>query len=365
MNNIYRKVVFFTYVDNKNYNNINEGGLSRYLGLYRYIESTTLNKKYVKLNGKGKRVINIIRIYANLFFAKKYVLMFEYPGFGVPIFRKNLISSVLKIIFLKLLKFSSNKNKIYIDVADLPYEQSKDLELNANYDFNIFKNIETQLFSLKNTTYVFASYNMKDYICNKYNLIESKTIVCINGGNKLKTFAVSKYAKFINKNKINYIYAGTLNKGRQIEKLINIFKKCSNCNLILIGINGEWIGQKDLSKNIQYLGSLEEEEAQQLTSMCDIGIIPYDSDRFYYNIAYPTKLSFYITAGITFLSTKVSEVQNINEKYDVGYTLDINQWGNLINNLSKTELNKEKEKINLFKENFYWDNIFKVIKLEE
>ncbi|MCB2353560.1 glycosyltransferase [Clostridium estertheticum] len=365
MNNIYGDLVFFTYVDNKNYNDIKEGGLSRYLGLYRYIESTSFDKRYVKLNGKGRRVINLIRIYGTLFFTRKCILIFQYPGLGIPIFRKNLIVSLIRKVFLKLLKFSSSRNKIYIDVADLPYEQSKALELNTNYDFNIFKNIETQIFSLENTTYVFASYSMRDYICYKYNLVENKTVVCVNGGHKLKTFDISKYDGFINKDKSNYIYAGTLNKGRQIEKLIGIFKKCPNCNLILIGINGEWIGKEGLPGNIQYLGSLEEEEAHELTSMCDVGIIPYDSDRFYYNIAYPTKLSFYITAGITFLSTKVREVQNINEKYNIGYTIDINDWENSIKNLSKREINDEKEKINVIKDNFYWKNIFDIIKMDD
>jgi hypothetical protein len=34
---------------------------------------------------------------------------------------------------------------------------------------------------------------------------------------------------------------------------------------------------------------------------CDVGLIPYDDSREYYNIAYPTKLSSYIVAGIPFL----------------------------------------------------------------
>lgn len=365
MNNTYKKVIFFTYVDNENYKATNEGGLARFLGLYKYLESISIDKMYVRIDRKCKRIIRLKRVYGYLLFSKKCLIILQYPSLGIPVFGKSLISTIMRIVFLRFMKLSSLKNKIYVDVADLPYEQSIDLEMNLNSNFEIFKSIETQIYNLKNTIYIFASYSMREYVCNKYNIDQNQTVVCVNGGNKLKTFDTSKYNKFVNRDNVKYIYAGTLNKGRQIEKIVNIFKRCPNCNLILIGINGEWIEKEDLPVNIQYLGSLEEEEAHQLTSMCDIGIIPYDSDRFYYNIAYPTKLSFYITAGITFLSTKVREVQNINEKYDVGYTLDINEWGNFINNLSKEEINRQKEKINLVKDDFYWDNIFKAIKLDD
>ncbi|GKU31643.1 hypothetical protein [Clostridium folliculivorans] len=363
MNYSYRKILFFTYVNKENYKDINEGGLARFLGLYKYLESICAQKKYIRIDRSCSLLTRLARVYINLLFTKRCLIILQYPSLGIPIFGEGLISTALRKIFLKLIELCSVKNRMYIDVADLPYEQSRDLEINSNTGFHIFKDIESAMFNLKNAKYMFASYSMRDYICTKYNLDTNKAIVCINGGHKIQVFDEEKYKKIISEKNINYIYAGTLNKGRQIEEIINIFKKCPMCNLILIGINGEWIEQENLSSNIQYLGSLQEEEAHKLTSMCDVGIIPYDSSRFYYNIAYPTKLSFYVTAGITFLSTKVSEVQKINERYDVGYTLDIEKWGQFINTLSKEEINNKKQEINLVKENFYWDNIFKAVNL--
>ncbi|HIP14771.1 MAG TPA: hypothetical protein EYG74_04710 [Sulfurimonas autotrophica] len=94
--------------------------------------------------------------------------------------------------------------------------------------------------------------------------------------------------------------------------------------------------------------------------MCDIGLVPYDSSRFYYNLAYPTKLSFYITAGITFLSTDVQEVQKINEKYHFGIVENFQKWHDIFRVLTKEDIEPLKIRIKEYKSKFYWQNIFEI-----
>ena len=83
--------------------------------------------------------------------------------------------------------------------------------------------------------------------------------------------------------------------------------------------------------------------------------IPYDESKQYYNIAYPTKLAFYITAGIPFISTDVNEVRTIVNNYSIGYISPINQWNKIINEISLDEIKKQKEKANAIKNEFHWD----------
>jgi hypothetical protein len=96
---------------------------------------------------------------------------------------------------------------------------------------------------------------------------------------------------------------------------------------------------------------------RNLQKIFDAILIPYDSQRPYYNIAYPTKLSFYITAGISFLSTNVQEVKDINNKYSIGYIKDIESWDLFIKSLSKSEILKKKENVINIKHKFLWSNI--------
>jgi hypothetical protein len=247
---------------------------------------------------------------------------------------------------------AQKNNKFYIDVADLPMEQAIDLELPIP---EYLREIEPFIFNDK-SIYFFASNSMRNYSIKKYHLSNNHTHVWINGGHSVNKELISDGIS-IDIDKINYVYAGTLNKGRQIEFMIKFFSEINDKNLILMGSDGEWINELNLPKNITYLGALEEKHAHYIVSLCDIGLIPYDSQRPYYNIAYPTKLSFYITAGISFLSTNVQEVKDINNKYSIGYIKDIESWDLFIKSLSKSEILKKKENVINIKHKFLWSNI--------
>lgn len=192
----------------------------------------------------------------------------------------------------------------------------------------------------------------------KYTIDPIDTTVCINGGNTLLNSSEFKYEDIINSFDMVYVYAGTLNKGRQIEELISLFPKLKYIKLVLIGEGGEWIKDFTKQQNIHYLGALEESEAHELVSKCDVGLIPYASDRFYYNLAFPTKLSFYITAGITFLSTDVQEVKNINEDYHFGIIENFQNWHNIFKVLTRDDIEFLKLKVRKHRSEFYWQNTF-------
>lgn len=333
-------------------NKVQEGGMARDIAFYRYFKNIS---KSIKLG--NNRLINLIKLTIVMFFLSNKNILLHYPSLGIPISNNSIIKKMIVNWFLFFLKLATKKNNIIIDIADLPFEQAIDLNLSTSEEI---KKFEKRLFSL-DIKFIFASYEMKKYVCEKYSVPAKNTMVCINGGNELKNLNIKRYKRELAQNKINFVYAGTLNKGRQIEELINLFSDSKDINLILMGTKGEWINKSVSSKNIKYFGALDENIAHEIVSICDIGLIPYDSSRFYYNIAFPTKLSFYITAGIPYLSTDVKEVKKVNRDYNIGYTLNFKNWEEFINNIDSKRLLNKKEKIESQKDNFMWTNILKQV----
>ena len=133
------------------------------------------------------------------------------------------------------------------------------------------------------------------------------------------------------------------------------FPEDENLQLYLMGTGGEWIHPE--KKNITCLGSLEEETAHRFVSLCDVGLIPYDETRLYYHLAYPTKLSFYLTAGIPFLSTPVEEIRRAVEGLDGGWLAPVSEWEKRIRSLSREEIGGKRENVLRRQSAFFWETI--------
>ena len=333
----------------RNQSTIKEGGLARDNAIYENLKNYT---NFIQI--KKSKILNVISVFSLFLFSKNNRILIHYPLLvGIPLSDKYFFLKYLRKLFIILFLFAQNRNKFFIDTSDLPIEQAKDLDLTIP---SYYQEIEAHIFNNK-SKYFFASSSMKDFVVEKYNLSDSNTKVWINGGNSVDKIDIKEELFFLKEQKINYVYAGTLNKGRQIEYMLDLFSKLENKNLILMGSEGEWIRDIKLPEHIIFLGSLDEKYAHYIVSLCDVGLIPYDSSRMYYNIAYPTKLSFYITAGISYLSTNVKEVSKINNKYSLGYVGNIEDWEKLISLITKDDLVNKKELIKDIRADFLWSNI--------
>jgi hypothetical protein len=326
-----------------------EGGLARDFAFYSYF-----SKKARLIEVGEYKIINIFKIFTNILFSKYDILVMHYPLIGIPVSNRFFGSKALATVFFYLLKAVSKSKKIVVDISDLPIEQAIDLELIIP---EYYSGIERKLFGL-NALFVFASTAMRNYAHKKHKFNPKYAHVCINGGPFLLNLNTSNQYQFASSKKVKFVYAGTLNKGRQIEQMIDIFSKNKNAELVLLGVGGEWILERSYPNNVHYLGSQDEFIAHYITSLCDIGLIPYDSSRSYYNIAYPTKLSFYLTAGIPFLSTPVSESISIFKNFEIGFIEEIENWTNFIEMLTINLLEDQKKRAALLGKEFNWDAIF-------
>jgi len=139
--------------------------------------------------------------------------------------------------------------------------------------------------------------------------------------------------------------------------MIEVFPDDEKYELFLMGNEGDWLRSIVDKKNIRYLGNLPEDVAMEVVTRCDVGLIPYDQTKLYYNLAYPTKLAFYLSCGIPFLSTEVQEIINWKKNNNIGYTKNIDNWNKYIKMIDRENISEEKKKIIDIKSLVYWDTI--------
>lgn len=321
---------------------VKEGGLARNEAMIRWLKE---NRKAEEISLDKDRISNALTTLKTLRRKNEEILLF-YPTVGIPVLKNGIAGKISSGLFFHALRKACRRNRMIMDICDLKYEQSIDLELEPERRLAI-KNVEKKLFA-SDCDFVFASGSMRDYAKEKYRIKDSHCFVIDNGGS-LETEETDFQ---VDEQKINLVYAGTLNKGRNIETMLEAVRENRNAILYLCGTGGEWIRETD---QIHYLGALDENKAHYVVSLCDLGLIPYDETRKYYNIAYPTKLSFYMTAGIPFLSTDVREVRKIYDRYGIGYIGSIEEWGGIIADIPKEKMRAEKNNIRDIMEEFTWE----------
>lgn len=266
-----------------------------------------------------------------------------------------LFRTAIAGLIFKLLDQLSKRHVLHVEINDLPFEQSLDLKLP---NFSYYQSFQRNLFKLNKVKFDFASYNMRSYVIEEYHLETERTQVIINGATQLKDFDESRYDTLFGKKsgKLKYVYVGTLNKGRQIEDLIQVFRQSPH-ELFLLGSGGDWI-PKTLEDyeidHIKYLGVFSDFVALQISSLCDVGVIPYDESRFYYNICYPTKVSFYLAAGLPILSTRLQETQQVLKDKEVAWFSPIDTWEEAIANVRKEDIQILRKNVLFFRSQFYW-----------
>jgi len=333
-----------------------EGGMARNLAFYKYYVSRTDVKVYnLFTRNVLRRVLNMLFVLRILFFSKGRKILLH-QGTLLYVFTKRILDSrLLSRCIFHFLQRAGYRNEFFLEINDLPYEQSLDLEVNLDLS-EFYEELQKRIFELKNIRFLFAANEMRHYAEHKYNLDENLNEVVVNGGPYLEDMVDLK-PHWVNDKRLKFIYAGSLNKGRQIEELIRLFQSLEKeCILILVGGDGEWVENLDRSENIYYQGALSEQRAHYIVSLCDWGISPYDISRLYYNICYPTKVAFYLTAGINVLSTPTKELKKHFVDSNSLYLLPIEAWGDFI----KTKIpglhwSREKN----IDSQFYWENILK------
>lgn len=328
---------------------VTEGGVARDIAFSRALKEIA-----VRVQVGGSALKNLYTVFKFLIRPPKdSQIVLHYPNIGIHISDRFIIGRYIRRIYIFLIERLARTNILAIDVADMPCEQAIDLELPIPRHY---QDIEFRLFNAA-TTLIPASASMQYLIKTKYPILElKKFIVCKNGGEQYRQSSFDSKHKCLSVDQTKFVYAGTLNQGRGIEQILSAFDR-ADATLYLLGSGGEWIpAQIKGSANVFYIGELSESDAFSFVSMCDVGLIPYDNERSYYNIAFPTKLSFYLAAGIPYLCTPVAEAVAIQNQYGCGWIYSIKDWRKFINTLASDDLESKKRLALKKSAEFTWRN---------
>lgn len=338
-----------------------EGGLARNKAFADYLEKKGFKIVNFYPNNIFARILNIFRMTIYLLGIENSIVLihgnFFITNYLVQIFQFKWYA---KLVFC-LLKKVSRSNKLILEINDLRYEQAIDVK--SKKVSKKFDELErTILYGNVDAYYVFAANLMKEYAINKYDLDNDKVVTVINGGPILMANKSYKHQQNSDSLKIKLVYAGTLNKGRQIEHMIDECMACDNIDLYLMGVGGEWIPERyKNNENLFYMGQLSEKDAHIIVSQCDLGLIPYDENGLYYNICYPTKASFYMTAGIPFLATNLKELMLIFSIENCCMFDNIDLWSERISKLNQKKIKEMKDTAKIVGKSFTWDMVLKKI----
>lgn len=119
------------------------------------------------------------------------------------------------------------------------------------------------------------------------------------------------------------IYQGALNKGRELELLIEVMKDLPQFKLLLVG-EGDLsatlreLVQKFKLTNVVFKGILNPEELKAISSQCFVGYNLLDANSLSYYYSLSNKYFDYIQAGIPSISSHLPEYEFLNSEYGCG-----------------------------------------------
>ncbi|PQQ29154.1 hypothetical protein [Photorhabdus hindustanensis] len=153
-----------------------------------------------------------------------------------------------------------------------------------------------------------------------YNYPDSNTLTISNVcKNKSKTIKDLK-----DKGKKIVIYAGSIQKGRDIDIIAKSFAKLSNFHLILIGpIKENKNNHFDNLKNVSYFGVISRNEVNYFYSVADIGLLNYSNTPINTKFCAPVKLWEYLYFKLKIISNSNYAMQTewkiyVNDFYKTG-----------------------------------------------
>lgn len=173
---------------------------------------------------------------------------------------------------------------------------------------------------------------------------------------------------------IIFIYQGGLSEGRGIEFLLEVFKNVKRRDIALIFMGygplvNEILALSKESYNIYYHPSVKPEEVLEYVSSADVGFSLLADDCLNHSYCLPNKLFECLMAGIPIISTQLTEIKKIIDKYKVGYLLDIknNRLNSdtlfqILNTINKNEIESLRRNIEKAKTIFTWENQEEIIK---
>ncbi|WP_041573623.1 hypothetical protein [Xenorhabdus nematophila] len=184
---------------------------------------------------------------------------------------------------------------------------------------NLKNKMRNSLFSLahkhaqkKSFKIIFPSQNRLDFYlnCRNENHIKNKSVVIYNYPESNSLSIEKPNDTYINlietlksNNKKIIIYAGSIQKGRDLEKFMSQLATSENHHLILIGHNKNYSNEyfKTIN-NVSFLGPLPRKQVNYFYEQADIGLLQYENEPLNTKLCAPVKLWEYLYFKLNIIS---------------------------------------------------------------
>jgi glycosyltransferase involved in cell wall biosynthesis len=243
---------------------------------------------------------------------------------------------------------------VIVDVMDLPRIQYRDLGLPMKMSLRAFERFDQDVFSNADELWV-CSGHLSEYI-QEHHDCAVRTV--LNGTVPRQTQRQTAPGNGI----VRFLYAGSMNPERGIGPVIEGFRRLPhpNARLRLCGTDGEWLREAVADDpRIEYLGSLTDAQAAEVAADCDVGLIPYP-ETGYYQIAFATKLPFYLELGLPVLVSRVAETGGHVERLGVGLVRPLSEWTEAFALFLNCPEKREAwaERLRAVAPEFYWETLY-------
>ncbi len=276
---------------------------------------------------KPARLTRIIRLMSEIASVRPDVVVLNYPQY--PFFWSHSLSLyyLYSLFFAKKLRKYADKNKakVLVDVMDFPLFQHKDLGTESKLDESDFRKFDSTVLHAADKVWI-CSHELTGLAQKEYNLPDQKLETVVNGSVHFELDTVAR-----EDGKTRFVSCGGLTKERGTKDMIDAFcaAQMDDAEMHLAGMGGEWIAEDYKDENIVYHGALSASDAAKLAAGCDVGVIYYPQ-KGYYQLAFATKLPFYLACGIPVLATNVRETGGAVARLGVGRIAEESEFASVM-----------------------------------
>lgn len=224
------------------------------------------------------------------------------------------------------------------------------------------KLIERILIRRCDTTFV-VSDSIADWYANEYQIPRPTVIRNIPQFKIDAAVKIPAAIELLNlpKDKILYIYQGGFIAGRGIERLLTVFAKLQDANLVCMGSGPLESVVADAAaryKNIHLIPPVKPSEVLSYTKSADIGICLTDNSCLSHFYSLPNKIFEYLHAGLPIIVNPLKEQRALVEESDCGWVApeDEDAFVELIGSIDRAAIEQRRAGIERAKRSLSWDN---------
>jgi glycosyltransferase involved in cell wall biosynthesis len=208
-----------------------------------------------------------------------------------------------------------------------------------------------------------VSGSIADWYANEYKLTRPTVV------RNIPQFRVDSSAETpvaikglnLSKDKILFIYQGGFIAGRGIERLLAVFAKVPEANLLCMGggpLSDLVADAAARYENIHLIPPVKPSEVLNYTKSADIGICLTDNSCLSHYYSLPNKIFEYLHAGLPIMVNPLKEQRALVEENACGWVApeDEDAFVKLIGSIDRTAIEQQRDGIGKANRSLSWDN---------